>query len=125
MTFEVRYRGRGLYELEADSRGVAWTLSLWEDDLDELADMLAQALDGREPEPVHDWRDDETPDEDAADRNAPAIGLVRDAEHRNGWRLAITIDQATMSINLRGLDTRDLYDAIDHAEKDRTTDDQD
>lgn len=97
-----------------DDGAITWKRDLWEEDLDELADRVQQALDGRTPEPMHDWRSDKYPDENLADREAPTFNLTPDPEHRNGWRLAIT-EYAQVTIGLRGLDLAELSEAIEKA----------
>lgn len=70
------YQGRS-YEVTIDDGAITWKRDLWEEDLDELADRVQQALDGRTPEPMHDWRSDKYPDENLADREAPTFNLPR------------------------------------------------
>jgi hypothetical protein len=107
------YQGRS-YEVTIDDGAITWKRDLWEEDLDELADRVQQALDGRTPEPMHDWRSDKYPDENLADREAPTFNLTPDPEHRGGWRLAIT-EYAQVTIGLRGLDLAELSEAIEKA----------
>lgn len=91
------YQGRS-YEVTIDDGAITWKRDLWEEDLDELADRVQQALDGRTPEPMHDWRSDKYPDENLADREAPTFN-----------------EYAQVTIGLRGLDLAELSEAIEKA----------
>lgn len=109
------YDYQGLsYEVTIANGAITWKRSMWEEDLDQLADRVRQALDGKTPVPMHDWRSDKYPDENLADREAPTFNLTPDPEHRNGWKLAIT-EYAQVVISLRGLDLSELSKAIEKA----------
>ena len=104
------------YHVTISTPGMTWSRYLFENDLDELFDRTQQALDGKTPEPMHNWRNDKYPDENLADREAVCFNLTSSTTHPNAWNLVIN-EYADLTVELRGTDLRELHDAIEKAEE--------